>query len=72
MTKSSSHGAIFVDESGNIVEALGGGVQKRNIAEYDDTGYAVSPCSILPIFPRALVPERLLRYSGLSTPLKVK
>lgn len=36
-----SHAAIFVDDSGNIVEALGGGVQKRNIAEYDNTEYVV-------------------------------
>ena len=36
-----SHAAIFVDDSGNIIEALGGGVQKRNIAEMDDTEYVV-------------------------------
>jgi hypothetical protein len=36
-----SHAAIFVDDSGNIIEALGGGVQKRNISVYDDTEYVV-------------------------------
>ncbi len=36
-----SHAAILMDESGNIIEALGGGVQKRSIAEYDDTEYVV-------------------------------
>ncbi len=36
-----SHAAIFADESGNIIEALGGGVQKRNIAVYDGTEYVV-------------------------------
>jgi uncharacterized protein YycO len=35
-----SHAAIFVDDSGNI-EALGGGVQKRNISVYDETEYVV-------------------------------
>jgi uncharacterized protein YycO len=36
-----SHAAIFVDESGNIIEALGGGVQKRNISVYAGTEYVV-------------------------------
>ncbi len=36
-----SHAAIFADESGNIIEALGGGVQKRNISVYDGTEYVV-------------------------------
>jgi len=36
-----SHAAIFVDESGEIIEALGGGVQKRNISVYDETEYVV-------------------------------
>jgi uncharacterized protein YycO len=36
-----SHAAIFVDESGNIIEALGGGVQRRNISDYDGTEYVV-------------------------------
>jgi uncharacterized protein YycO len=36
-----SHAAIFVDDDGNIIEALGGGVQKRNIAVYKDTEYVV-------------------------------
>jgi uncharacterized protein YycO len=37
-----SHAAIFVDESGNIIEALGGGVQKRNISVYAETEYVVT------------------------------
>jgi hypothetical protein len=36
-----SHAAIFVDEDGNIVEALGSGVQKRNISVYRGTEYVV-------------------------------
>lgn len=36
-----SHAAIFVDDEGNIVEALSGGVQKRNISVYHDTEYVV-------------------------------
>jgi uncharacterized protein YycO len=36
-----SHAAIFVDDQGNIIEALGGGVQKRNIEVYRDTEYVV-------------------------------
>ena len=36
-----SHAAIFADDQGNIIEALGGGVQKRNIAVYDNTEYVV-------------------------------
>ncbi len=36
-----SHAAIFIDDPGNIVEALGGGVQKRNISVYDETEYVV-------------------------------
>lgn len=36
-----SHAAIFVDDDGSIVEALGGGVQKRNISVYTDTEYVV-------------------------------
>ncbi len=36
-----SHAAIFADDDGNIVEALGGGVQKRNIEVYRDTEYVV-------------------------------
>ena len=36
-----SHAAIFADESGNIIEALGGGVQKRNISVYEGTEYVV-------------------------------
>jgi uncharacterized protein YycO len=36
-----SHAAIFVDSEGTIIEALGGGVQKRNISVYRDTEYVV-------------------------------
>jgi uncharacterized protein YycO len=36
-----SHAAIFVDEDGNIIEALGSGVQKRNISVYRGTEYVV-------------------------------
>lgn len=36
-----SHAAIFVDDAGGIVEALGGGVQKRNMTVYRETEYVV-------------------------------
>jgi uncharacterized protein YycO len=36
-----SHAAIFIDENGDIIEALGGGVQERNIAVYTDSEYVV-------------------------------
>lgn len=36
-----NHAAIFVDAQGNIVEALGAGVQRRNISVYKDTEYHV-------------------------------
>jgi uncharacterized protein YycO len=36
-----NHAAIFGDESGNIIEALGGGVQKRHISVYHGTEYVV-------------------------------
>jgi uncharacterized protein YycO len=36
-----SHAAIFVDDYGNIIEALAGGVQKRNISVYHSTEYVV-------------------------------
>jgi len=36
-----SHAAIFVNDSGDIVEALGGGVQKRNISVYKGTEYVI-------------------------------
>jgi uncharacterized protein YycO len=32
-----SHAAIFINEAGDIVEALGGGVQQRNISVYQGT-----------------------------------
>lgn len=36
-----NHAAIFVSENGDIVEALGGGVQRRNVSVYKDTEYHV-------------------------------
>jgi uncharacterized protein YycO len=36
-----NHAAIFVDTNGDIVEALGGGVQRRNISVYKNTEYHV-------------------------------
>lgn len=36
-----SHAAIFVNDSGDIVEALSGGVQQRNISVYHGTEYVV-------------------------------
>jgi uncharacterized protein YycO len=36
-----SHTAIFVNQDGDLIEALGGGVQKRNVAVYRDTEYHV-------------------------------
>src|SRR5258708_12330989 len=36
-----NHAAIFVADSGDIVEALGGGVQRRNISVYKETEYHV-------------------------------
>jgi len=36
-----SHAAIFANGKGDIIEALGGGVQKRNISVYRDTEYTV-------------------------------
>ncbi len=36
-----SHAAIFVNDAGDIVEALGGGVQRRNISVYHGTEYVV-------------------------------
>ncbi len=36
-----SHTALFVDDEGGIIEALGNGVQKRNVAVYRDTEYHV-------------------------------
>jgi hypothetical protein len=34
-----NHAAIFINERGDIIEALGAGVQQRNIAVYRDTEY---------------------------------
>jgi len=36
-----NHAAIFVNDKGAIIEALGGGVQRRNISVYRDTEYHV-------------------------------
>jgi hypothetical protein len=36
-----NHAAIFINEQGDIIEALGGGVQKRNISVYRETEYHV-------------------------------
>jgi uncharacterized protein YycO len=36
-----SHAAIFINDAGDIVEALGGGVQQRNISVYEGTEYVV-------------------------------
>jgi hypothetical protein len=36
-----SHAAIFVNDAGDIIEALGGWVQKRNISVYHGTEYVV-------------------------------
>jgi hypothetical protein len=36
-----NHAAIFINEKGDIIEALGGGVQQRNISVYRETEYHV-------------------------------
>src|SRR6201981_948699 len=36
-----NHAAIFINGQGDIIEALGGGVQQRNISIYKDTEYHV-------------------------------
>jgi hypothetical protein len=36
-----NHAAIFVDERGELVEALGGGVKRRHISVYKDAEYTV-------------------------------
>jgi hypothetical protein len=36
-----NHAAIFINEEGDIIEALGGGVQRRNISVYKQTEYHV-------------------------------
>jgi len=48
-----SHAAIFVDEAGDIVEALSGGVQKRNISVYRETEYVV-----VHLPPQTIAPDR--------------
>jgi hypothetical protein len=46
-----NHAAIFVNDSGDIVEALGGGVQQRNISVYHGTEYVVVH------LPQTTIPE---------------
>ncbi len=36
-----NHAAIFADEAGTVIEALGAGITERNIAAYDPTEYQV-------------------------------
>ena len=36
-----NHAAIFVDDDGAIVEALGAGIKRRHISAYDETEYQV-------------------------------
>lgn len=36
-----NHVALFVSDNGDITEALGGGVQRRNVSVYQDTEYHV-------------------------------
>jgi hypothetical protein len=36
-----NHAAIFINQQGDIIEALGGGVQQRNISVYKQTEYHV-------------------------------
>ncbi len=36
-----NHAALFINEKGDIIEALGAGVQQRNISEYKETEYHV-------------------------------
>jgi hypothetical protein len=36
-----NHAAIFINDAGDIIEALGGGVQQRNISVYEGTEYVV-------------------------------
>jgi cell wall-associated NlpC family hydrolase len=36
-----SHAALFINPNGDIIEALGGGVQQRNVSVYRDTEYQV-------------------------------
>ncbi len=45
-----SHAAVFINDTGDIIEAIGGGVQERNISVYDATEYVVVhlPATIVP------------------------
>src|SRR5277367_2873508 len=36
-----NHAAIFINSAGDLIEALGGGVQQRNISVYKNTEYHV-------------------------------
>jgi uncharacterized protein YycO len=46
-----SHAAIFINATGDIIEALGGGVQQRNISVYHGTEYVVVhlPATTIPL-----------------------
>jgi uncharacterized protein YycO len=46
-----SHAAIFVNDAGDIIEALSGGVQQRNISVYQGTEYVVVhlPATTVPL-----------------------
>lgn len=46
-----SHAAMFINEAGDIVEVLGGGVQQRNISVYHGTEYVVVhlPAATMPL-----------------------
>jgi uncharacterized protein YycO len=56
-----NHAAIFVDAAGNIVEALGAGVQQRNISVYKDTEYHVIHLENVPVDQRQHEAEFALR-----------
>lgn len=62
-----NHAAIFVSENGDIVEALGAGVQQRNIAVYKGTEYHVARClertgEIFPTDPWRIMPADPAKY----------
>ncbi len=66
-----NHAAIFVADTGDIVEALGGGVQRRNISVYKETEYHVVRLQnvtgartgeIFPQDPWRIMPADLAKY----------
>jgi hypothetical protein len=59
-----NHAAIFVDERGDLVEALGGGVQRRNIFVYKPTEYTV--VSIDTIVQAAADRRQVVRFAEWS------